>query len=54
VRVRGFVPPHGDVPGKMLFTEYKQTIELPTADSRQEIAVPASARAKSESLPDST
>ena len=54
VRVRGFVPPRGDMSGKMLFREYEQTIQLPTADSRQEIAVPASARAKSDALPDPT
>ena len=54
VRVRGFVPPHGDVPGKMLFREYKQTIQLPTDDSLQDIVVPASARSKTDSLPDQT
>jgi len=53
-RLRGFVPAQGDVPARMLFREYKQSIELPTSDSRQEIAVPASARAKSEALPDPT
>jgi hypothetical protein len=42
------------VPGKMLFREYKQTIQLPTDDSQQEINVPASARADSEYLPDPT
>ena len=53
-RLRGFVPAQGDTPARMLFREYKQSIQLPTADSRQEIAVPASARAKSEALPDPT
>jgi hypothetical protein len=48
------VGPHGDVPAKMLFQEYKQSIELPTADSRQDIAVPASAGAESGFLPNPT
>lgn len=53
-RLRGFVPAQGDAPARMLFREYKQSVQLPTADSRQEISVPASARAKSPALPDPT
>ncbi|MCG8583366.1 MAG: hypothetical protein MI757_01470 [Pirellulales bacterium] len=43
VRVRGYVPASGDTPPMMLFKEYRQTIELPTASSQQEIAVPKAA-----------
>ena len=54
VLVRGFLPPQGDAPGKMLFRQYEKAIELPTADSQQEIIVPASARDKTGVLPDVT
>lgn len=54
MRVRGFVRPDGDAPGKMLFRQYEQTLQLPADDSRQDIVVPASARAESDVLPDPT
>jgi len=54
VRVRGFVPPAGEAPGEMLFRDYEEAVELPTANSRQEIVVPASARAESGTLPGPT
>ena len=43
VRVRGYIPASGNTPPKMLFKEYRQSIELPTASSQQEIAVPKAA-----------
>ena len=54
LHVRGFVPPEGSTPGRMLFREYEQLLQLPAADSRQDIAVPASARAESELLMEPT
>ena len=54
MRVRGVAPAHGDEPARMLFREYQQTIDLPAADSRQEIAVPASAGADAGSFPEPT
>lgn len=48
MRVRGYVPANGDTPPKMLFEEYRKNIELPMANSEQDISVPTSAKPKSD------
>ena len=48
VRVRGFIPPAGGAPGRLLFKDYRQTLELPAADSQQTIEVPPDAGSQEE------
>ncbi len=53
VRIRGFTPPAGGEPAKVLFKDYRQSIQLPTANSQQTITVPPEAAAGAE-LPEPT
>lgn len=42
-RIRGFVPPGGDAPAKVLFKDYRHSLQLPQDDSQQDISVPPEA-----------
>ena len=54
-RVRGYIPPQGDAPARVLFKDFRQELNLPAADSQQNINVPADAAAPTtEVVPDPT
>ena len=43
VRVNGFQPPAGGAPPKILFKDFRQSMQLPKGDSVQEVVVPLDA-----------
>ena len=53
-RVRGYVPPTGGAPAKILFKDFRQPVQLPQADTQQDIAVPPEAAAEDDTAPEIT